>query len=527
MGPPDCRREQSSESDEDGSVRHDKFKSERFQENNLVNSRKDRSKYNDKYSKRYKDDSPKMSSRHREEVSSTSYRNEFKSRHDQRDSSRRHHSKSSRSVGNETSAHYKKSSDLKKVETLQPEKLRKNNLSSLLKNFDKRVESKRNNSENSLEIGPALPPHLRQGQVETESISNSTKDTTIGPALPKQLKNIEESSSNGSSKFDHSVKSDTESSLVLENEVSIDISKGTTLIEEESDVSKSNLGNISNSIDNSSKIDNLDSSEQHLSEPALPTKSEPETYGPILPAKLELHSYGPALPPTCKKDALEGPALPLDIANKLEETSGDDSEDDDMVGPQIEGKMSKSQYLLEIRAWDIKRKLDEEKSGTSKMVEKREEWMLELPPEKAANLGLGPRSFRMKQAPDMSNRSSWTDTPADRLRKEQQALRGEPEPVDSEEITRMAFIKERDNVMDNMLQKNKEEQPKSLLAIHQKKLKKKKKKEEKEGKKKERRPFDRNIDLQVNRFDEAQKKAIFKKAQLLNSRFSSGESKYL
>lgn len=52
-------------------------------------------------------------------------------------------------------------------------------------------------------------------------------------------------------------------------------------------------------------------------------------------------------------------------------------------------------------------------------------------------------------------------------------------------------------------------------------------KEEKEGKKKERRPFDRNIDLQVNRFDDAQKKAIFKKAQLLDTRFSSGESKYL
>lgn len=52
-------------------------------------------------------------------------------------------------------------------------------------------------------------------------------------------------------------------------------------------------------------------------------------------------------------------------------------------------------------------------------------------------------------------------------------------------------------------------------------------KEEQEGKKPERRPFDRNIDLQVNRFDEAQRKAIFKKAQLLDTRFSQGESKYL
>lgn len=48
--------------------------------------------------------------------------------------------------------------------------------------------------------------------------------------------------------------------------------------------------------------------------------------------------------------------------------------------------------------------------------------MLELPPEKASNLGLGPRSFRMREAPDMSDRSSWTDTPADKLRKMEQAL---------------------------------------------------------------------------------------------------------
>lgn len=43
----------------------------------------------------------------------------------------------------------------------------------------------------------------------------------------------------------------------------------------------------------------------------------------------------------------------------------------------------------------------------------------------------------------------------------------------------------------------------------------------------ERRPFSREIDLQVNRFDEAQKQAVLKKAQLLDNRFLSGESKFL
>lgn len=43
----------------------------------------------------------------------------------------------------------------------------------------------------------------------------------------------------------------------------------------------------------------------------------------------------------------------------------------------------------------------------------------------------------------------------------------------------------------------------------------------------ERRPFSRDIDLQVNKFDDAQKKAVLKKAQLLDDRFSSGQAKFL
>jgi len=52
-------------------------------------------------------------------------------------------------------------------------------------------------------------------------------------------------------------------------------------------------------------------------------------------------------------------------------------------------------------------------------------------------------------------------------------------------------------------------------------------KEKEEGKRKERRPFDRSVDLQTSKLDEAQKKVILKKAQLLNDRFASGQSKFL
>jgi len=51
-------------------------------------------------------------------------------------------------------------------------------------------------------------------------------------------------------------------------------------------------------------------------------------------------------------------------------------------------------------------------------------------------------------------------------------------------------------------------------------------KEEKEAKRtgiSTRRPFDRDIDLQVNRFDQAQKKSILLKAQMLDDRFSRGQ----
>lgn len=39
--------------------------------------------------------------------------------------------------------------------------------------------------------------------------------------------------------------------------------------------------------------------------------------------------------------------------------------------------------------------------------------------------------------------------------------------------------------------------------------------------------FDRDRDMQVNKFDDAQKKAVINKAQLLDDRFSTGCRKYL
>ena len=71
----------------------------------------------------------------------------------------------------------------------------------------------------------------------------------------------------------------------------------------------------------------------------------------------------------------------------------------------------------------------------------------------------------------------------------------------------------------------------SLMDKHEKKLKKKKKEEAAKlaasGENQERRPFDRDIDLKANRFDDAMKKNMLKAAAKINDRFSAGSKKYL
>ena len=71
----------------------------------------------------------------------------------------------------------------------------------------------------------------------------------------------------------------------------------------------------------------------------------------------------------------------------------------------------------------------------------------------------------------------------------------------------------------------------SLVELHESKMKKQKSGTESSrsgpSNSGERKPFDREVDLQVNRFDEAAKKTMLKNAAKLNNRFSSGQHKYL
>ncbi|XP_077293460.1 uncharacterized protein LOC143916306 isoform X2 [Arctopsyche grandis] len=259
---------------------------------------------------------------------------------------------------------------------------------------------------------------------------------------------------------------------------------------------------------------------------------------------------GPALPPHMMKNTNTpkniGPSLPDDMRQRLLENSdrlsGDRSLDEDLqssdgedvLGPMPQGsemKWSNSHKRLEERALKMKiNSLDGDLVEKSQR-ESREEWMLKLPDAKAKHLGLTSRQFRSREGPDLSDRSSWTDTPEQKTLKAL-GIQTDNEEADSQNLLRNAkleFIQQRDAEQELVARKHKKKSKRkeSLLELHEKKLKKKKKKEDKDKDEPTRRPFDRDIDLKANRFDEAQKKIIIKKAQLLDTRFSKGESKFL
>ncbi|KAG5308986.1 GPAM1 protein, partial [Acromyrmex insinuator] len=235
--------------------------------------------------------------------------------------------------------------------------------------------------------------------------------------------------------------------------------------------------------------------------------------------------FGPALPPHLlqrqrKKDSLDriiGPVLP-DVLKSREEglIASSNSDDDSAIGPLPVDhpalRTSRVHEQLDLRAQRIR---NEKYSEEMDIGNKREEWMTELPSAQAANLGLGPRKFKLRDGPDMSDRSCWTDTPAQKARKQ----------MDLEAKRFRESEKKHVNEYHKEVDKSRKHE-KSLLEMHQNKIAKKKKKEEKEARRtgmSTRRPFDRDIDLQVNRFDQAQKKTILMKAQLLDDRFSRGQ----
>lgn len=334
-------------------------------------------------------------------------------------------------------------------------------------------------------IGPALPPQLRKAQDEDESDSD---DEFAGPALPPGYKRGEPSSTDESEEEEVSVKrAKTSHSSEIQQKKTEDDDDG-------------------------------------FFGPALPPGFKKQESSPERTPVI-----GPALPPGfCRSSendgedsgsedqtGFSGPALPPGY-NPQESSS----EDEDMIGPlPAKGPIHDSVALdIERRAQRMKEKLT---GNDAPVVPTRESWMTELPPE-LQHIGLGARTFKKRSGPEKSDRSIWTDTPADRERKARERLEGKNKGEDDKDSSPQLTRKDIE-MADKVSKYNESKRAESLMSLHTKKMKEKAK--DKADQPVERRPFDRDADLQVNRFDEAQKQRLLKKSQELNTRFSHSKDR--
>ncbi|XP_067352213.1 GPALPP motifs-containing protein 1 [Channa argus] len=336
-------------------------------------------------------------------------------------------------------------------------------------------------------IGPAFPPTLRN-----DSEDSDIEEGFAGPALPPGYKRAEPSSSSDES----------------EQEVTAKRAK-TAAADRPAEVEKTRI-----------------QEDDGFFGPALPPGFKKQQSSPERPPVL-----GPALPPGFRREAysnddnndgedgesLPGPALP---PGYKAEPSSSEGEDEYVIGPMpAKGPVEDSVALdIERRAQRMKEKLSRDDTPE---VLTRETWMTELPPE-LQHIGLGARTFKKRSGPENKDRSIWTDTPAERERKARERLEGKKK--DEVEKDNIPQVTHKDLQMAAKVSKyNESKRAESLMTLHTKKMKEKAK--EKADEPVERRPFDRDADLQVNRFDEAQKQRLLKKSQELNTRFSHSKDR--
>ncbi|XP_046543172.1 GPALPP motifs-containing protein 1-like [Haliotis rubra] len=337
-------------------------------------------------------------------------------------------------------------------------------------------------------MGPVLPPHLKvRKETDISGPADHHETDIIGPVLPPHL---------------------------LKSKCSEDV----------------NIGPV---IPSSNYVANSDSSEDEEARDEIGPALPPGFKNRSVSNHDDQASIGPMLPPGFKKQTVDdeddsfGPAFPPGFKPVHLSAAGFN---EDVIGPlpseMMTGDLTKAAAAeIEQRAQKMKEKLTDAPGKDA--PKEREAWMTELPTEMKKNFGLTARTFRTRVIPEKDKDASvWTDTPADKARKEKEA-REKYERRGSSQDTAQPSSSSKDKAHAKAVHKhNKSKRPDSLLEMHQKKMKKKKKKdkEKDKDKPKERRPFDRDSDLQVNRFDNAQRNAIIKKSQQLNTRFSHGGS---
>ncbi|XP_022430587.1 GPALPP motifs-containing protein 1 [Monodon monoceros] len=339
-------------------------------------------------------------------------------------------------------------------------------------------------------IGPALPPGFKaSGSAEDEERDPSP---VAGPALPPNYKSSSSKSSD----------SDEDSSSLSEegNQESEEDDTGPTARKQRRN-----------------QDDDDDDGDEGFFGPALPPGFKKQDDSPPRPI------IGPALPPGFLKSAQKsdkGRDDPRQVSSYFNsEKKTGSSEEEDIIGPMpAKGPVNSSVTTeFEKRAQRMKEKLTKGDDDSSKTVI-RDSWMTELPPE-LKNFGLGPRTFKRRADDKSGDRSVWTDMPADRERKAKETPEARKSFNKKDEEHILTGMEKR--LAEQVSAYNESKRPESLMDIHQKKLKNKA--AEDKNKPQERIPFNRDTDLKVHRFDEAQKKALIKKSRELNTRFSHGK----
>ncbi|XP_051870949.1 GPALPP motifs-containing protein 1 [Pristis pectinata] len=355
-------------------------------------------------------------------------------------------------------------------------------------------------------IGPALPPGYRARGQRSQPDSDRRRrpraaldETVAGPALPPGFRSSKSSESSDDDEVVYCTNERKQSSaqeLGKSDRIAMEESNGT---------SRARC--------------------KQLAAPQIEDDGDDGFFGPALPPGFPKREQSPERP-------FIGPALPPGFSRSEKETElavpsslsmlppDEDSDEETLIGPMPSTGTVENSVVADIerRSNRMKEKLVSGDMDDSQK-QARESWMTELPPV-LQNIGLGARTFKRRANGESSDRSIWTDTPADRERKAQEMLEAK---VSSAKDSEQPNISERDKrLAKEVASYNESTRSESLLDMHSKKLKRKA--EAEKSKPQERRAFDRDQDLQVHRFDEAQKKALIKKSKELNSRFSHGKS---
>ncbi|XP_077419963.1 GPALPP motifs-containing protein 1 [Vanacampus margaritifer] len=337
-------------------------------------------------------------------------------------------------------------------------------------------------SQNS--IGPALPPNFKNAD------DSDDERGFAGPALPPGYKRGEASSS-----------SDESEEVVVKR-----VKTGHTSEDKHVEVEKTKA-----------------EEDDGFFGPALPPGFGKKQSSPERPPVL-----GPALPPGFRhaaynddndgdEEGFPGPALP---PGYKADSFSSEGEDEVIIGPMPSNGPVQNTVALDIerRARIMKDKLTK---VDTPVAPSRETWMTELPPE-LQHIGLGARTFKKRSGPEKGDRSIWTDTPADTERKARERL--EKKKKCETEKDSVPQISQKDLEMaDKVSTYNKTKRSETLMSLHTKNMREKAKQVGDEPA--ERRAFDRETDLQVNRFDDVQKQRLLKKSQELNTRFSHSKDR--